>query len=115
MKVASIELGDEIIAGIRRALSEDIGPGDVTTNSIVSPDARASAQIVANEDGILSGLVVAQHVFLMLSGKMRFTSMLSDGVQVVSGQTLLELTGPTRAILSGERTALNFLGRMSGI
>ena len=113
--VASMELSDDIIAAIRRALSEDMGSGDVTTNSIVSSAASASAQVLAKQDGILSGLSVAQQVFLMLSCDMRFNSTLSDGVQVVGGQTLLELTGPTRAILSGERTALNFLGRMSGI
>ena len=113
--LASTELGDEIIAGISRALNEDIGSGDVTTNSIVSSEAGASAQIVAKQDGTLSGLAVAQAVFLFLSRDMRFNSTLSDGVHVVGGQTLLELTGPTRAILSGERTALNFLGRMSGI
>src|ERR1700730_18603488 len=110
-----MELGDDIIAAIRRALSEDIGSGDVTTNSIVSSEARASAQIVAKQDGILSGLAVARAVFLLLSRDMRFNSTLSDGIHVVGGETLLELTGPTRAILSGERTALNFLGRMSGI
>jgi len=113
--VASMELSDDIIASIRRALSEDMGSGDVTTNSIVSSAASASAQVVAKQDGILSGLSVAQQVFLTLSCDMRFNSTLSDGAQVVGGQTLLELTGPTRAILSGERTALNFLGRMSGI
>jgi nicotinate-nucleotide pyrophosphorylase (carboxylating) len=113
--VASMELGGEIIAGLRRALSEDIGSGDVTTNSIVSADAYAAAQIVAKQDGILSGLTVAQAVFLSLSPDLRFKSTLADGAQVVRGQTLLELTGSTRAILSGERTALNFLGRMSGI
>lgn len=110
-----MELSDDIIASIRRALSEDMGSGDVTTNSIVSSAASASAQVVAKQDGILSGLSVAQQVFLTLSCDMRFNSRLSDGAQVVGGQTLLELTGPTRAILSGERTALNFLGRMSGI
>ena len=113
--VASMELSDDIIASIRRALSEDMGSGDVTTNSIVSSAASASAQVLAKQDGILSGLSVAQQVFLTLSCDMRFNSRLSDGAQVVGGQTLLELTGPTRAILSGERTALNFLGRMSGI
>ena len=113
--VASMELSDDIFASIRRALSEDMGSGDVTTNSIVSSAASASAQVVAKQDGILSGLSVAQQVFLTLSCDMRFNSRLSDGAQVVGGQTLLELTGPTRAILSGERTALNFLGRMSGI
>jgi len=110
-----LELGDEIIPGIRRALSEDIGSGDITTNSIVSADAVAAAQIVAKQDGVLSGLAVAQAVFLSLSCDMRFNSTFSDGAQIVGGQTLLELTGPTRVILSGERTALNFLGRMSGI
>ena len=110
-----MELSDDIIASIRGALSEDMGSGDVTTNSIVASEASASAQVLAKQDGILSGLSVAQQVFLMMSRDMRFNSTLSDGVQVVGGQTLLELTGPTRAILSGERTALNFLGRMSGI
>jgi len=113
--VASMELSDDIIASVRGALSEDMGSGDVTTNSIVSSAASASAQVLAKQDGILSGLSVAQQVFLMLSCDMHFNSTLSDGAQVVGGQTLLELTGPTRAILSGERTALNFLGRMSGI
>ncbi len=113
--VASMELSDDIIAAIRRALSEDLGSGDVTTNRIVSSEASASAQVLAKQDGIVSGLSVAQQVFLMLSCDMRFNSTLSEGVQVAGGQTLLELTGPTRAILSGERTALNFLGRMSGI
>ena len=113
--VADLGLGDEIIACIRRALFEDIGSGDVTTNSIVPSGASAEARIIAKQDGILSGLAVAQTVFLLLSCDMRFNSTLSDGDQVVSGQTLLELTGPARAILTGERTALNFLARMSGI
>ncbi|HEY3028399.1 MAG TPA: carboxylating nicotinate-nucleotide diphosphorylase [Pyrinomonadaceae bacterium] len=113
--IASMQLGDEIIACVRRALSEDIGSGDVTTNSIVPSAAPAAARIVTKQDGILSGLAVAQAAFLLLSCDMRFNSTLSDGAKVVRGQTLLELDGPARAILSGERTALNFLGRMSGI
>ena len=113
--VASLGLGNEIVGCIRRALDEDIGAGDVTTNSIVPPKATAVARIIAKQDGVLSGLVVAQAVFLCLSGEMRFDSTLSDGAQVVRGQTVLELNGPASAILVGERTALNFLGRMSGI
>ena len=113
--ILSLGLGDEIIACIRRALSEDIGQGDVTTNSVVPSAAGAVGRIIAKEDGVLSGLAVAQAVFLLLSGEMCFGSTLSDGARVVRGQTLLELTGSARAILSGERTALNFLGRMSGI
>jgi nicotinate-nucleotide pyrophosphorylase (carboxylating) len=113
--VASLGLGDEIIACIRGALSEDIGSGDVTTNSIVSSEASAVAQIIAKQDGVVSGLAVARAVFLLLSSDMRFNSALRDGAEVVRGQTLLEMTGPARTILTGERTALNFLGRMSGI
>jgi len=113
--VASLQLGEEIIACIRSALGEDIGSGDVTTNSIVSSKASAVAQIIAKQDGVLSGLAVARAVFLLLSSGMRFNSALRDGAEVVSGQTLLEMTGPARTILTGERTALNFLGRMSGI
>jgi nicotinate-nucleotide pyrophosphorylase (carboxylating) len=113
--VAPLGLGEEIIACIRGALSEDIGSGDVTTNSIVSSEASALAQIIAKQDGVLSGLAVARAVFLLLSSDMRFNSALRDGAEVVRGQTLLEMTGPARTILTGERTALNFLGRMSGI
>ena len=103
------------MAIIARALSEDIGPGDVTTNCIVPSEADAVARIIARQDGILSGLAIAQAAFLSLDGAMRFSSTVSDGAQVRGQQTLLELTGSGRAILTGERTALNFLGRMSGI
>jgi len=113
--VESLGLGEEIIACIRGALREDIGSGDVTTNCIVSPEASAVARIIAKQDGVLSGLAVAQAVFLLLSCDMRFNLALRDGAEVGRGQTLLEITGPARAILTGERTALNFLGRMSGI
>jgi len=113
--VARLQLADTIIASIRRALSEDIGSGDVTTNSIVPAPASAVARIVAKQDGILSGLTIAQAAFLLLSDDIRFSSTLSDGARVERGQTLLELSGPARALLTGERTALNFLGRMSGI
>ena len=75
----------------------------------------AIARIIAKEAGVLSGLVVAQAVFLALSADMRFESTLTDGAPVVHGQTLLDLAGPSRALLTGERTALNFMGRMSGI
>lgn len=112
---AGLGLGDEIMSAICRALDEDIDSGDVTTDSIVPPEDRAIARIIAKEDGVLSGLVIAQAVFLVLSCDMRFDSTLTDGAQIVRGQTLLEMAGPARAILTGERTALNFLARMSGI
>jgi nicotinate-nucleotide pyrophosphorylase (carboxylating) len=114
-RVASLGLDDELVAVIGRALSEDIGPGDLTTNRIVPPGARGVARIIARQDGIVSGSTVAQNVFLILDNDMRFSSIVLDGARAVREQTLLELTGSARAILTAERTALNFLGRMSGI
>ena len=113
--VQRLALDDEILATIRRALDEDTGSGDITTNSIVSPEATAVAQIIAKQNGIVSGLSIAQAVFLMLNNDIGFSSNVSDGDEVRSGQALMELKGSARAILTGERTALNFLGRMSGI
>jgi nicotinate-nucleotide pyrophosphorylase (carboxylating) len=110
-----LALDDEILATIRRALDEDTGSGDITTNSIVSPEATAVARIVTKQNGTVSGLSIAQAVFLMLNNDIGFSSNLSDGDEVRSGQALIELKGSARAILTGERTALNFLGRMSGI
>ena len=110
-----LDLDDEILATIRRALAEDIGVGDVTTNLLVAPEASAVARIIAKQDGFVSGLSIAQAVFLMLDVDMRFSLNAGDGAEVTSGQLLLESKGSARAILTGERTALNFLGRMSGI
>ena len=114
-RVASLGLDDGIIALIGRALSEDIGTGDLTTNCIVPPEARGVARIIARQDSIVSGSAVAQNVFLLLDNDMRFSSIVLDGARAVREQTLLELTGSARSILTAERTALNFLGRMSGI
>lgn len=106
---------DEILATIREALAEDIGAGDATTNSIISPEADGIAQIVSKQKGVISGLTIAQIVFSLLDDEMRFITSLSDGVDVTAGQVLIEMKGSARAILTAERTALNFLGRMSGI
>jgi len=110
-----VDLDDEILATIRKALDEDIGVGDVTTNLLVAPEASAVARIIAKQDGFVSGLSIAQAVFLMLDVDMRFSLNAGDRAEVTSGQLLLESKGSARAILTGERTALNFLGRMSGI
>ena len=110
-----LDLDDEILATIRKALDEDIGVGDVTTNLLIAPEASAVARIIAKQDGFVSGLSIAQAVFLMLDVDMRFSLNAGDGAEVTSGQLLLESKGSARAILTGERTALNFLGRMSGI
>jgi len=112
--VARLDLGDEIVAAIRAALHEDVGTGDVTTNSIVTPETDAIARILAKQDGVVSGLAIAQAVFLMLDGGMCFSLNVSEVDEVKSEQLLMELKGSARAVLTGERTALNFLGRMSG-
>jgi nicotinate-nucleotide pyrophosphorylase (carboxylating) len=109
------KLGREIALCIKRALDEDLGAGDVTTNNIVREGAHATARIVSKQDGVASGLDVVQAVFLELDESVEFIWIVSDAARVVSGQVVLELAGPARAVFSGERTALNFLGRMSGI
>ena len=100
---------------IRRALEEDIGTGDVTTDSIVPADARLRGNIVAKQSGVVAGLKVAKLVFKQLSDDISFTTNVSDGAFVDARMLLAEVSGSARALLTGERTALNLLGRMSGI
>jgi nicotinate-nucleotide pyrophosphorylase (carboxylating) len=104
-----------ILASIKQALEEDIGSGDVTTDPIVSPDARASGEIVAKQSGVVAGLNVAEGVFRVMDNQVRFKARVPEGTQVERGTVLAELSGSARALLTAERTALNFLGRMSGI
>ena len=100
---------------IKRALAEDIGSGDVTTDTIVPADASLRGRIVAKQDGVVAGLEVAKTVMLVLSDRIKFVANVSDGSTVTRGTVLADLEGSARALLTGERTALNFLGRMSGI
>jgi nicotinate-nucleotide pyrophosphorylase (carboxylating) len=108
-------LPPEISDCIKCALAEDIGTGDVTTDTIVPARASLSGRIVAKQDGVVAGLDVAKHVFLELNQRVSFVPNVKDGTSVTRGAVLAELEGPARALLTGERTALNFLGRMSGI
>jgi nicotinate-nucleotide pyrophosphorylase (carboxylating) len=108
-------LPPQIIECIRRALDEDIGLGDVTTRSIASVQTRAHAHILAKQEGVIAGLDVARVVFLHLDHEFVFTAHVGEGEKVQTDQVLAELFGSARALLSGERTALNFIGRMSGI
>ena len=103
------------MSSVERALAEDVGSGDATTDSIVPESATIEAAIIAKEDGVIAGIEVAQAAFYLVDKRVRFEARAGDGDSVVSGQTIAELSGPGRAILTGERTALNFLGRMSGI
>ncbi len=101
---------------IARALEEDFGAaGDITTDSIVAPDAKASASIVARREGRVAGLDVALAVFTTLDSAVTVVFGHHDGEDVLAGASLAVISGPARVLLSGERTALNLLGRMSGI
>jgi nicotinate-nucleotide pyrophosphorylase (carboxylating) len=109
------DLPGEILACIRRALEEDIGSGDVTTNSILPAEASMRGQIIAKQSGVVAGLDVAQATFRLLDRRVSFTPRVEEGVRVENHQVLADLVGAGRAVLTAERTALNFLGRMSGI
>ena len=109
------ELPLDISQAVERALAEDIGSGDVTTDTIVPADASLRGRIVAKQDGVVAGLEVAKNVLLALNPQVNFTTNVVEGSRVIRGTVLADLDGPARALLTGERTALNFLGRMSGI
>jgi nicotinate-nucleotide pyrophosphorylase (carboxylating) len=100
---------------IRLALDEDIGPGDVTTEALIEPDRAATAVILAKESLILAGLQVAQEVFTTLDPAMVFDAAFQDGDQIEDGEEIVTVQGKFQALLTGERTALNFLQRLSGI
>lgn len=100
---------------IRRALQEDVANGDLTSRSLLPAQRRVRAVILAKQSGIVAGVQVAAWVFQELDRHVRCTIVCHDGGDVRAGQTLLRLEGPARSILSAERTALNFLGHLSGV
>jgi len=97
------------------ALAEDVGEGDVTTEATVGEDAVGTAELLLREPGVVCGLAVAEAVFRALDPELRFESLVDEGTVVPGGTAVARVTGPERAILTGERTALNFLARLSGI
>jgi nicotinate-nucleotide pyrophosphorylase (carboxylating) len=109
------QLPGDIITCIRRALDEDIGSGDVTTNSIVPADACLMGRIVAKQGGVVAGLEIAKGVMFALNERVTFAAHVVDGESVTRGTFLATVSGSARTLLTGERTAMNFLGRMSGI
>jgi nicotinate-nucleotide pyrophosphorylase (carboxylating) len=108
-------LPQEIIESIQRALKEDIGTGDVTTDSIVPAEASMRGQIIAKQVGIIAGLDIARAVYLTLDPQVKFQARVEDGARTENRQVLALVSGRTRSLLTAERTAMNFLGRMSGI
>lgn len=100
---------------IKMALAEDITSEDVSTNAIIKGYVRGNVQLICKQDGIICGLGVFERTFKLLDPDTLVTFNVKDGDEVTSGQLLGEVTGDIRVLLSGERTALNFLQRMSGI
>lgn len=97
------------------AYAEDIGDGDITTNNLVPPDSNKTAILVAKADGVVAGLPVAEMVFRKFDKNLQWKEILPDGSKVKPGDVLVEFSGNYRALLTGERKALNFLQRLSGI
>jgi nicotinate-nucleotide pyrophosphorylase (carboxylating) len=100
---------------IEIALKEDIGPGDITTDTLIAPQMQGSGEIIAKEPLVIAGLDVARQVFAALDSEIVFTSDYNDGDAVTKGARVADVRGKFCALLSGERTALNFLQRLSGI
>ena len=104
-----------IDALLELAFAEDIGIGDITTEATVPPSQQGVGTIVAKSGGVVAGLPVAARVFDTLDATLIFRAFVNDGDKVVAGAPLAEVRGSAKTILIGERTALNFLQRLSGI
>jgi nicotinate-nucleotide pyrophosphorylase (carboxylating) len=101
---------------VEAALAEDVGDGDVTTEATVDAGAVGTAELLVKEPGVVCGLAAAETVFRALDPDLRFEPLVDEGsVLAVAPAVVARVTGPQRVILTGERTALNFLGRLSGI
>ncbi|MCG8401148.1 MAG: carboxylating nicotinate-nucleotide diphosphorylase [Firmicutes bacterium] len=100
---------------IDRCLEEDVGPGDMTTNSVVPPELESTGHIKAKQDGVVAGLPVARAVFGRLDPELNFIPLVEEGAEVAAGTLLARLEGRAGTILTGERLALNFLQRLSGV
>ena len=103
---------DRVIAA---ALAEDVGAGDLTTEGVVPATARAGGQLVLEEAGVVCGVPAAARVFQTLDRGVTIEQLVDEGARVSGPTALARLEGPARAILTGERTALNLLGRLTGI
>src|SRR5512143_735052 len=109
------DLDQAIETAIDAALGEDMPAGDVTSESLVPPDARSEAHFLAQEDGVLAGLEVAARVFAKIDPSIVLTTRSRHGAPFRRGDRLARIKGPPAALLKGERTALNFLQRLSGV
>ncbi|MBI3575292.1 MAG: carboxylating nicotinate-nucleotide diphosphorylase [Gammaproteobacteria bacterium] len=105
---------DDIAETVRRAIAEDVGTGDLTA-ALIPENPTARAQVVTREDAVLCGCAWFDEVFRQLDARVRTTWKTPDGEAIRAGRTLCRIEGPARAILTGERTALNFLQTLSGV
>lgn len=106
---------DTIRAMCQQAITEDVGSGDATSIAIVPPDQTTSAFFITRKSCVIAGLPMLEVLFRELSADVEFTPYVHDGEQVEPGQRIASITGNARAILTGERTALNLLQRLSGV
>lgn len=111
------ELSEKLIMErlIKQALEEDIGNEDVTTNSVMPEYKKGMVKLICKQDGVICGLNVFERVFKLLDENTKVTCFFKDGDEVKKGQKVAIITGDIRVLLSGERVALNYLQRMSGI
>jgi nicotinate-nucleotide pyrophosphorylase (carboxylating) len=100
---------------IEEALREDIGPGDITTESVVPEEASCTADIVAKQELVLAGILIIREAFRQLDPWVQYTPLAHDGDRIQRGAPIAHVSGRTRALLSGERVALNLLQHLSGI
>ncbi len=114
--MSSVLLHDFIVEEhVKNALKEDIGFGDITTDYLVPKNERIIAKLNTREDGILCGIDIVETVFKTLSNEVTIQKFFKDGDKIKKGDTLAVIEGPARAVLIGERTALNYIQRLSGI
>jgi nicotinate-nucleotide pyrophosphorylase (carboxylating) len=106
---------DDLTALVRRALEEDVGSGDVTTQATVAPDARARGLVTQKQPGAIYGLLAAETVFAALDPEARMQRLVAEGVWREDGGPVMSIEGLARALLTAERTALNFLAHLSGV
>lgn len=111
----SPEAAAQIRRAIQAALAEDVGPGDVTSQATLPAELWYNGRFLAKAPGIIAGLGVVAQVFAAVDPAIRLTPLVADGDRVERGTIIAEISGPARGLLTGERTALNFLQRMSGI
>ncbi|MGQ9663725.1 MAG: carboxylating nicotinate-nucleotide diphosphorylase [bacterium] len=100
---------------VRTALKEDLGKGDITTDSIIPPNTQTLGIIFPKEDGVLCGVNIARYVFEEIDKNINFEAKMEDGTEFSPGMTIATVIGPARSCLKAERTALNFLQQLSGI